>query len=448
LHVSGGDLVLESDATGDASLIDYGSLSYGTGSTAKVERYLTNSDWHLVSSPVSNAIAGLFQGDYLQFFVEATNAWSDISVATTALTPVKGFSMWTMPATTPVARVFDGSATNTGNQSISITKNGEEGGWNLVGNPYPSRLDWDEVVIPNGMNGAFHIYDPSYGTNGNYRSYIAGGGVGNTATQYISSGQGFIVRATGGSGTLLFTNDARVHQAQNFYKSTSTGEMLLLKVTGSNNLVEQTAIRFIPEATQQVDRLFDVYKMTGYSPDVPVLYTLCNGEKMAINSFASVSGNETVPVYFESGIGGNYVIQACELQTIDPQLPVYLEDVLLNEFIDLRANPEYSFTYTTGGSRLFRVHFSLITGSEMVDNPDWVKCSLSNNILQVSFDPSLMADGSFEARVQVYAYNGQLVLQEHTTELSASFPLSVGSACYAVKISYGTRQRVQKVFQH
>jgi hypothetical protein len=49
LDISGsGDLVLESDASPEASLIDYGNVTYTGGGEAKVERYLTEStnDYH------------------------------------------------------------------------------------------------------------------------------------------------------------------------------------------------------------------------------------------------------------------------------------------------------------------------------------------------------------------------------------------------------------------
>lgn len=65
LDISTGNLVLKSDASGDASLIDLGSVTYSGAGEAKVERYLTNGKWHLISSPITDANASMFLGDYL-----------------------------------------------------------------------------------------------------------------------------------------------------------------------------------------------------------------------------------------------------------------------------------------------------------------------------------------------------------------------------------------------
>ncbi|MEZ5083700.1 MAG: hypothetical protein R2750_09645 [Bacteroidales bacterium] len=57
-------------------------------------------------------------------------------------------------------RSFSGS-TNTGNQNKAFTQNGD--GWNLIGNPYPSSLDWEAVTIPAELNGAIWLFDPTIG---------------------------------------------------------------------------------------------------------------------------------------------------------------------------------------------------------------------------------------------------------------------------------------------
>ncbi|MEZ5083699.1 MAG: hypothetical protein R2750_09640 [Bacteroidales bacterium] len=79
LDIKEGNLVLKSDASGDASLIDIGSITFGGGGETQVQRYLTEGQWHLLSSPVSNSLSGMFLGDYLQRHTESSNGWTDIS---------------------------------------------------------------------------------------------------------------------------------------------------------------------------------------------------------------------------------------------------------------------------------------------------------------------------------------------------------------------------------
>ena len=94
LKFTSGDLVLESDATGDASLIDLGTVTYSGSGEAKVQRYLTNGTWHLISSPITDAQAGMFTGDYLQIHSESSNAYTDVSSTTYQLVPMKGYALW------------------------------------------------------------------------------------------------------------------------------------------------------------------------------------------------------------------------------------------------------------------------------------------------------------------------------------------------------------------
>jgi len=309
----GGDLFLESDTTGDASLIDLGTVSYTGGGEAKVKRYLTNGKWHLISAPVAGAVAGQFENDYMQIHDETTNSWTDVTSLTYGLEAAKGYALWTVDGA-PTTEVFAGT-THTGNQTYSLSFTNSEKGFNLVGNPYPSALDWEAVTIPGQLSGAIWLFDPTVGDNGDYKYYISGGGGSNTTTQYIPSGQGFFVKATSGAGTLTLQNDDRTHGGQAYYKSGDDNQMLVLKATG-NNITTQTAIRFIAEATSQVDRLFDVQKIISNSTDVPNVYTQCAGEKMAINTLPSVTGHETVPLFFEAGMDGTDTFTASELESL------------------------------------------------------------------------------------------------------------------------------------
>lgn len=439
----GGDLFLESDATGDASLIDLGTVSYTGGGEANVERYLTNGKWHLVSAPVADIVAGQFENDYLQIHNEATNDWSDVTSLTYGLISAKGYALWTVDEN-PITELFAGT-TNTGNQSYNFTQSGQ--GYNLVGNPYPSVLNWDAVNIPGQLNGAIWLFDPTVGDNGDYKYYISGGGESNTTTPYIPSGQGFFVRATGGAGTLAFDNNDRTHGGQLFYKATQSNQMLVMKATG-NNITTQTAIRFIPEATSQLDRLFDVNKIISNSTDVPNVYTYCDGEKMAINTFPSIAGHEIVPLHFEAGMDGTYTFTATEMESLGEEVPVFLEDIYINFVQDMRANPNYSFAYASGAAREFKIYFKDVTGIENPDAPGKlsVNCYLANDVLHVNFMNSPANIGA--ATISVYSLTGQELLYLQTSQTDNDIPFPVSQAVYIVRITTKKGIFSTKVSQH
>jgi len=437
----GGDLFLESDATGDASLIDLGSVSYTGGGEANVQRYLTNGQWHLVSAPVAGIVAGQFEEDYLQLHTESTNAYTDVTSLTYGLIPAKGYALWTVDVN-PTKELFSGT-TNTGNQTFNFTKsefaNDDDEGWNLVGNPYPSVLDWDAVSKPANLSAAIWLFDPTVGENGDYKYYINGGAE-NTTTQYIPSGQGFFVRAVGGNGTLQFANDDRTHGGQSFYKNQNNWQVLVLKATG-NNITTQTAIRFIPESSSQLDRDYDVYKISSGSPDVPVVYTLCENQNMAINTLPSVAGHETVPLYFEAGMDGTYVFTATEMETLGDEVPVFLEDIYLNYTQDLRANPNYSFEYTLGTVREFKIHFKDVTGIEQPEKLN-VLCYLDNNVLHVNFPESEFG----MATISVYSITGQQILSKQTSLANNDISFKGSQSVYLVSIKTNDGVFSTKVF--
>lgn len=438
LDIASGDLVLQSDASGDASLIDYGNVIYSGGGEAKVERYLTEGNWHLISSPVSSAQAVIFLGDYLQSHSESSNGWTDIAPENYNLAVMQGYALWSVEAN-PTTEVFAGT-TNTGSLNKAFSENGD--GWNLVGNPYPSAIDWDAVTLPAELNGAFWIFDPTIGANGDYLYYINGGGGANTTDQYIASGQGFFVRATGGSGSLNFDNSDRVHNGKAFYKN-SEKDLLVLKVTG-NNVTTQTAVRFNENATQQADRLFDVYKIVSDKPDIPNLFTKVGNEPMAINTLPNIEDNEVVPVWFRAGADGQYSIDATQTETFDSQTPIFIEDLETGKIQNFRGMPEYAFNYKTGKDRSFHIWFTDPTKSNHALND--VSIFANNDMLNVNFPVSELTNPDFKAQIMVFDLTGRTVFKNTTTGIKNQIKIDGNNSIYLVSIISGDQVVNTKVF--
>ena len=73
-------------------------------------------------------------------------------------------------------------------------------GWNMLGNPYPCAIDWEQMNKAN-MEMVFWLWD---GTG--YQFYQVGGtkggsNAGANISQNIPSGQGFFIRAASTSGS-------------------------------------------------------------------------------------------------------------------------------------------------------------------------------------------------------------------------------------------------------
>jgi hypothetical protein len=150
LNISG-NLALESNASGTATLINNGTLNV-TG-TSTVQQYLTsksgetNTDnWWYIASPVTGAnSASILQsesGNLLGYYDEPSADYPQITATDVALTTGKGYLA---KINTTGTYNFVG-ALNNGDKTVVLSRTGTENakrGFNLIGNPYPSFLDWN-----------------------------------------------------------------------------------------------------------------------------------------------------------------------------------------------------------------------------------------------------------------------------------------------------------------
>lgn len=432
LDISNGNLVVSSGSTSDASILGDGNIAFSGGGQAEVQRYLSNGKWHFISSPVSNAIAGMFMDDYLQYYSEADYYYYDIIPPSTALNVMQGYGLWTIDAEAST-EVFEGE-TNSGNFSFSFTQtdfpdNSKEG-WNLIGNPYPSAIDWDQVNIPVQLNGAFWVFDPTIGSTGDFLYYINGGGGANTTSQYISSGQGFFIRATGGNGILQFSNNIRVHSSQDFYKKDENQQMLVIKAK-SNNIESQTTIRFNPGASSGIDRLYDVNKLITNSVDVPVLYSQCENQNMAINTLPSIAEHQIIPLYFTCGKNGNYELNIEGISSFDENIPLYIEDVELEYIQNLRTNNKYLFEHEEKTIRRFNLYFKHI--NEIDDNQNQtILTYFTDDFLVIDLLNNFQQHETFH--LSVFDISGQKVLYHQLTNKFTRIPFINASGIYVLKV--------------
>ncbi|MFN8256849.1 MAG: T9SS type A sorting domain-containing protein [Bacteroidales bacterium] len=388
-----GTLILKSDNTGTASVIDNGTINQ-TG-TVTVERFITGNNWHLIFPSLSQVPTTTFTAegastnknlyssnepnmDYWNATtVYGTTGWT-AEYNSTNLRTDKGlmFNRYHMADKTYVQtggnlftgnKVFNISYTNhTGNPiGNGITQGWNYfDGWNLVGNPYTSAIDWD-LVDKTNVENVVYIYDD---TQDKYAYYGVDNysGIGlsvNSATKYIPAGQGFMVKATT-SGTFTLRNSDRTHSSQAFYKSAvATNNILRIQIS-QNGYSDEALVRTLPSesgVTDGHDSKYDAYKMFAWDKTKPQIYTENPGQTnlFAINSMEEVSAGKIIPLCVYAGTAGEHTIHF--LENSFKNVHVYLEDKVVNpgNLVNIRNTNNYTFNQNVeNNTTRFALHFN------------------------------------------------------------------------------------------
>ncbi|MHC1776468.1 MAG: T9SS type A sorting domain-containing protein [Lentimicrobium sp.] len=350
--------------------------------TVTVKRFLTKYNalddemFHLISSPVAEqAIRTEFvtntptAGHDFYKFDEVNNLW----VNTRATGGVWNTSFesdfvvgrgYLVAYPDDVTKTFTGTL-NSAQIILTCSKTTGKGeGWNLLGNPFPSAIDWNLVTKGTGMDNALYYYDNA---SANYLYYIHYDGVTiGSGQQYVPAMQGFMAHASTHGATLTIPVAAKTHTGQNvFYKSTNTVPGSIVLTVAANGHEDNAYIHFTSAASTAFDGAFDAYKLRSYSDVVPNLYTKgSDGSELAINGLPELEATTIIPVYFEAASEGEQTLTA-NLMSL-PNAIVYLEDTKLNSVYNLTANPVYNFTSANGDQPN---RFNLKFGSVGIDNP-------------------------------------------------------------------------------
>ena len=371
--VNAGTLNLQSDAAGIASLIV--TTYTNTNGAENIELFLTgggdetNYPWHYISSPVEElSKAGVLssggdpEANDLAAYYEnlVTNnkdlAWMGLdgwdyqnevynaNYIREVLEVGRGYNYYSYY---DAKRVFGGKL-NTGNYQISLdcsVAGNEINGWNFLGNPFSSSIDWDEIAgsLPSGGEIENAIY---FTRNNSLVSYVNGVGSGGDVTGNIPPMQGFFVKANASGQSVTLPASARVHSTQNRYKGNEESIPLIRLRIESDKISDETVIRFDEKAGNIFDPALDACKFSKKGPRIS-LWTQTGNISYSINTIPFPETETMIPVGVNISEAGSYKITAGQLQRID-NYNVYLTDKTTGFTINLRRTPALSFTASKG----------------------------------------------------------------------------------------------------
>lgn len=380
---TGRNFTLLSDSTGTARI---GTITSGniTGNII-MQRfiYLGPTQWRQLCAPVTGntlqgwnddlVTAGFPGSDYPNlngFYSVATynetvagpkeNGYSPPTNITDALTAKKGYFVYVGPLN--VALDVTGPPVKM-NQSFTLTYTPSAGptqdGWNMLGNPYPSALNWDAAGwTRTNTDNVLYIWNPALGQ---YASYVGGVGV-NGGTKMIPSSQAFWVRAIGASPAMSLTENVKAASDPSFFRTAAqpdtTANLLSLSLH-RGNMADQTIIRFNDQATPQFDIGMDAMKLASMDTTVPYLSSIQDSaNELSINTLPVPSADIVIPLRVKAGITGTHTIMRDTITDLPHSMCITLEDLYTGIFTQLSAGASYTFylSDTTNAPR-FLLHF-------------------------------------------------------------------------------------------
>jgi hypothetical protein len=361
-------VILQSDANGTATLTD----SYTTPTVAAaVKQYVqAGRNWYL-SSPITSASYTLLnRGASVVEWNEVNKVWDNVTSGT--LVKGKGYIEVANASQGTTGTIDFNGITNSGDVSIALTRteSGSNRGFNLVGNPYPSYLDWKQVAAANtnvlptvwfrtkktveaGGGYTFATVNvAAYLDNNENLPVITSNNSQTTITTYIPPMQAYWVRLNESPATTNFqvTNAMRSHadNGGNLLKApkqTTTSQQLVRLQVSNGTTNDEAVLYFNSNASNGYDK-YDSPKMAAGNTSVPEIYTLSEGERVVINGLASLAEIPDQVLGFSYGDGGDLRIKATEITNNDGSTCVYLWDEVTRIETVLSPETEYAFTTT------------------------------------------------------------------------------------------------------
>jgi hypothetical protein len=243
------------------------------------------------------------------------------------------------------------------NFPATFTSTGTSGdGWNLVGNPYPSTIDWDAASgwTRTGITNAIYMRDNGQEVNA---SYVNGVGV-NGGSRYIAMGQAFFVYSGGGPVVFQATEAVKVAGTQTSYLREIPQE--IVRVTLRKGLLrDEMIVRFKDVATDEFDGQWDAFKLANAKLNLSSI--IATGKQLSINSLPGVNCGKVVKLAVENVDAGAYQLDFAEFENISDNVKIHLFDSYTGSSVNVRTNRIYPFEVTadtsTYGLRRFELRF-------------------------------------------------------------------------------------------
>jgi hypothetical protein len=344
-----------------------------------VQRYWSTLDdvYRYISSPVANSpisqlqdsgipITGGFDGtsfpcdgcdnDYINlgWYDETVTGyiWEGYQIMPSSgndnseeLVPGRGYELYMWNGVAPTVWTTRGTV-NQGSYPLEVSRTlstpplSTEDGWNMVGNPYPSSISWnDNIDLPGGwsmsnIDPVVWVWDVAAGA---WKFFDASTNSGDLPEGKIATGQAFWVYATGSSPSLTVHEAAKTSVSGAYYRQRENTSLITITVTG-NGSIKDNAYLAMSEETGYAN----VPKFSRGVEAISLALSSEDGNRLARFSMPTIVDEIPVSVVFKNE--GEYEFSFASSDESSLWDSYNLVDRYLNKVISIQSTYTFSVT--------------------------------------------------------------------------------------------------------
>lgn len=384
-----GNLVLTSTLGGTARIAELAAGAAVSGNV-EIQRYMVGGassqrGWRYMSSPVASStyaqlIDDIFitgpggasngfdwtgnSSSVMTYEESSSRGWKNITSPSNTWNPGKGAIVFfrgdrtqtssitnTNVAPNSFALDYSGNI-NSGSFTINLDYDNTTGvaanqGWNLIGNPYPSQIDWDLVTKTSGVNSHYYLINP---TSKNYLSANTG---------IIAIGQGFFVQVNASGQSVSFEeNDKTSSNGTAYFKTATNPITIKMHLDSVQNDVAK--IFFVTGASKNYLFTEDAIKLNNAVYNLSIVTPNNIDVQNSYVPHLGNTGTDTFELKVTSTTNTSYYLSFDNFAQIPSGKAILLLDKQNNSITNLRLNGNYQFAINNSQSSSFGNRFLLI----------------------------------------------------------------------------------------
>lgn len=345
------------------------------------------SAWHLFANPFTTNMSDLLSSIFTQgiatgadatsgvsnvyTFSESTQTFNAPTNLNTSLNAGVGLAVFTFadddPSTAgiqgdwPKTLSVSGTTTHGSPVNVAVSNTDLDGGgtltndegWNLVGNPFGTAIDVDDVItalqaVDANANTSVYIWDKTQ--NAGAGAYVA---LATGAENRIAAFQSFFVRlqTPAASGNASFTNAFRTSGATTLLKSRQNQDISLGLELTHEGFTSKPSVVFSDKGQDGIDP-DDVYHLASLSSQFVELYSKVGDQNLLVNHLPLDAGEIEIPLYLRSSQSGTFTLN-WDSKSLPKGWQASLLDTQTGTLIALDSlDRSYSFEHTVQAKKV------------------------------------------------------------------------------------------------